>query len=117
MTRFQAIFLDKIGSYYEALDEDTQLWGVFGSESGFCYFTYMTEKEASNMATELNAQNDVHKSYYIKAAQRDRRQKALEKLKKLADEAGPLPISILAIGEPPKKTIWNRISSFFSGSA
>ena len=117
MTRFEAILLDKLGSYYEAYDEDTQLWGVFGSESGFCYFTYATEEEASGQADYENEINDRYTAEYIKAVKQEKRQKALQKLNQLAKEAGPLPTSMLAVGEPPKKSLWQKISGFFSGSA
>lgn len=117
MNRFQAIILDKLGSYYEAYDEDTNLWCVFGSESGFCYFTYMSEEKATSMADELNRQNDLYNREYIKAAKQERRKKAEQKLSELAGNQ-PLISGVLAVGEGGirKKSLWNRISSFFSGS-
>jgi hypothetical protein len=58
MNRFQARELDKKGSYYAAYDEESALWCVFGSESGFCYFTYMSESWANKMAANLNFENE-----------------------------------------------------------
>ena len=45
MNGYEARKLDK-GEMYVDLDEDTDLWCVFGSESGFAYQAFSTEEEA-----------------------------------------------------------------------
>jgi hypothetical protein len=46
MTLTEALKKDKNGSYYEKWDVETGMWGVFGSESGFCYLTFSDKFEA-----------------------------------------------------------------------
>ena len=48
MTRDKAITLDKDGEKYVDFDESTNCWGVFGTESGFCYELFSSEKEAND---------------------------------------------------------------------
>jgi len=37
---------------YVDLDEDTNCFGVFGLESGFCYSIHFSEKDANNCLSE-----------------------------------------------------------------
>ena len=39
--------------FYAEWDEDTQLYGVFGTESGFCYATYSNPSEAEETAKQM----------------------------------------------------------------
>jgi hypothetical protein len=34
------------GSYFVDFDSETNMWGVFGTESGFCYTLHHTEENA-----------------------------------------------------------------------
>lgn len=40
--------------FYADLDEDTQMYCVFGCESGFAYSSWATEEQAIEAANELN---------------------------------------------------------------
>jgi hypothetical protein len=45
MSRPEAVKIDK--SRYVAYDEGSGLWGIFGTESKFCYATYSSRHEAT----------------------------------------------------------------------
>ena len=57
MTRDEAHQIDQ-GSVYSDLDDKTDCYGVFGTESGFCYELYSTEQEAQERA-EARGNNEV----------------------------------------------------------
>lgn len=45
--------LDETGEFYRAFDHDTGLWGVFGTESGYCYETLNSDGHAYERAIEM----------------------------------------------------------------
>ena len=51
MNRGRAVKLDK-GSKYVSFDEETDCYGIFGTESGFCYALYASRDEASDKLSE-----------------------------------------------------------------
>ena len=57
MNRLQAIEKDKKGNFYEEFDDDSGMWGVFGTESGFCYKTCGSEHEAKHVAEQMEKEN------------------------------------------------------------
>ena len=52
MNGTEATQMDKGGEFYA--EETCGMWGVFGTESGFCYATYMDEQEATERADLKN---------------------------------------------------------------
>jgi hypothetical protein len=54
LRRDEAHALDSKGGYYVALDEETELWCVFGTESGFAYATYADKLDAELDAEDMN---------------------------------------------------------------
>ncbi len=44
--------------FYADFDEDSGFWGVFGSESSFCYSTWCSEDGAEKAANQMN-QNEI----------------------------------------------------------
>lgn len=54
MTSNRAYQMDKRGEFYSEWDEDSQMYCVFGSESGFCYATYAGKEEAEEEAQRMN---------------------------------------------------------------
>lgn len=54
LTAYQAILLDKIGVFYYDWDEEIQMYGIFGSESGFCYHTFTNLEEAKTETKRMN---------------------------------------------------------------
>jgi len=58
MNRDEAAQMDKSGEFYAEeifyAEEASSIWGVFGTESGFCYETYMDEQEATERADLKN---------------------------------------------------------------
>ncbi len=52
MTRNKAIKIDK--SFYADLDEGSNLYCVFGSESGFAYSSFMDKNVAEEWAKNFN---------------------------------------------------------------
>jgi len=55
VTYEKALALDTKGSFYADLDEDSGFWGVFGTESGFCYRLVSDESAAKVEAEKLSA--------------------------------------------------------------
>jgi len=51
----KAVAADKKGDLYADPCEETGDFGVFGTESGFCYTTRSTQKDAEMAARELRA--------------------------------------------------------------
>ena len=49
MTRTQAERIDQ-GSKFVDYEEETNSWGVFGTESGFCYSVHTSKDEAERAA-------------------------------------------------------------------
>jgi len=122
MNRFQAIMMDRQGTYFAAFDDVKNLWCVFGSISGYCYFTYDNIEQAQNMAWDL-VLNDQIFNADCKARKPPplptKRDLALKKLRELGEKAGPLVSGMLAIGSdsPPKKSLLKKISGWFSKQA
>lgn len=121
MIRMQAILLDRQGTYYSTLDGKTNLWGVFGSVSGFCYFTYTDEHQAWNMVYDLIINDEIFNADCKRATVAPpplptRKELALKKIRELAKKAGPVPSGMLCISEEAQKTdgILKRISRLFS---
>lgn len=54
MNRTRAIQEDKRGEFYAEYDDAYGEWCVFGTESGFCYETAYDERQAEEMAEEMN---------------------------------------------------------------
>ena len=50
MNGWTAYAADKYGEFYAEYDDNCGLWCVFGTESGFCYSTYLDEGEATREA-------------------------------------------------------------------
>jgi hypothetical protein len=40
------------GSVFADYDDENGIWGVFGTETGFCYSTHGSEKDAEVVATQ-----------------------------------------------------------------
>lgn len=55
MNGWEASKLDAKGEYYAEYDEDVGEWCVFGTESGFCYATFMSQRQAEDYADEMNS--------------------------------------------------------------
>jgi hypothetical protein len=53
VNRTEAYQKDRIGDFYVDDDEVTGCWGVFGSETGFCYGTFVDTPEAYKLANNL----------------------------------------------------------------
>lgn len=53
MTRSEAYQLDRLGDFYLDIDESSDLMGVFGSESGFCYGLFSDSLDAHKLANDL----------------------------------------------------------------
>lgn len=51
---FEAITKDKKGCFYADLDSESGSYGVFGSESGFCYSTWSDQGQAEEQAEKAN---------------------------------------------------------------
>ena len=45
---------EKDFSFEVDFDTHTECWGIFGTESGFCYRTYSSEEEAESNLVEMN---------------------------------------------------------------
>ena len=54
MTRLDALKLDNNGSFYTDYDEDSACYGVFGTESGFCYALETEDNIAEEIANKMN---------------------------------------------------------------
>jgi len=54
MTKTKALRLDKKGSFYADLDEESDCYGVFGSESTFCYELVADKQTAKDLADKMN---------------------------------------------------------------
>jgi hypothetical protein len=53
VNRTEAYRKDRKGDFYVDMDEKTGAWGVFGSETGFCYATFSDLKEAERYVNNL----------------------------------------------------------------
>lgn len=53
MTRSEAYRKDRKGDFYVDEDDKTNGWGVFGSETGFCYGTFSDTSDAYRLANDL----------------------------------------------------------------
>ncbi len=62
MNAQQALKLDNRNSFYVEFDNDCDMWGVFGCESGFCYSLH-TDEYSANKALhgieEMKSKNEV----------------------------------------------------------
>lgn len=54
MNRTEAIQKDRNGTFYADYDPDSDCWGVFGSESGFCYHLFANSGDADEHAEHMN---------------------------------------------------------------
>jgi hypothetical protein len=61
MNRTAALLLDRKGGFYADESEETGDYGVFGTESGFCYFLYGSRQEAKDTANTMSMANDWNK--------------------------------------------------------
>ena len=52
MNKTEATKLDQ-GSVWIDKDEDSDCWGVFGTESAFCYSLHASEEDANRKAEEF----------------------------------------------------------------
>lgn len=52
MNKAEATQLDR-GSVWVDFDEDSSCWGVFGTESGFCYSLHADEESANKKVREF----------------------------------------------------------------
>jgi hypothetical protein len=55
ITHQEARERDSQGTYYVDFDEESGCWGVFGSESGFCYATFTDWDEAKKHSRDMEA--------------------------------------------------------------
>lgn len=55
---FETIERDKPFGFYADFDNETNYYGVFGSETGFCYHLFNSELDAK---IEANRMNKEHK--------------------------------------------------------
>jgi len=46
MNKYKAVKMDKKGELYVEYDSEIEAFGVFGTESGFCYASFTSKKEA-----------------------------------------------------------------------
>jgi hypothetical protein len=53
LERDKAMIKDTAGSFYAEHDEDHQCYGVFGSETGFCYLRTCSEAQARQEARQM----------------------------------------------------------------
>ena len=53
MNRTEAIQKDKVGSFYADFDEESGMWCVFGTESGFAYYSYADKESADERAEAM----------------------------------------------------------------
>lgn len=58
MTTREARALDRPGVFYvDLIENDSADWGIFGSETGFCYGIFDSKEAAEPIAKAMNDQN------------------------------------------------------------
>ncbi len=55
MNAGEAFQKDKRGDFYADWDDEAGAYGVFGTESGFCYATFSDKGDAEDQAVRLRA--------------------------------------------------------------